>query len=108
VRDFEASKAGRFVQVKDKASGLPVHDLRYAGNNLTAEAGANLRELMKRMGHSSTKAALIYLHSTGERQRHLADAVGELARDAMRKTAKPDYRRKRSGTNVARRRTQAS
>ena len=24
VRDFEASKAGRFVQAKDKASGLPV------------------------------------------------------------------------------------
>jgi hypothetical protein len=24
VRDFEASKAGRFVQSKDKASGLPL------------------------------------------------------------------------------------
>jgi hypothetical protein len=27
----------------------------------TADAGANLRELMERMGHSSTRAALIYL-----------------------------------------------
>ena len=40
------------------------HDLRHTGNTLTATAGANLRELMTRMGHSSTRAALIYLHST--------------------------------------------
>jgi hypothetical protein len=37
--------------------------LRHTGNNLTATAGANLRELMARMGHSSTRAALIYLDS---------------------------------------------
>jgi hypothetical protein len=45
-------------------------------NALTADAGASLRELMDRMGHSSTRAALIYLHSSDERQRKLADAVG--------------------------------
>ena len=33
------------------------HDLRHTGNNLTAEAGASLRELMDRMGHSSTGTA---------------------------------------------------
>ena len=38
------------------------------------------------MGHSSTKAALVYLHSTSERQRAIADAVGKLAKAAMRKT----------------------
>ena len=42
-------------------------------------AGANLRELMERMGHSSSRAALIYLHSTDERQRTLADAVASQA-----------------------------
>jgi integrase len=64
-----------------KKAGLPVvhfHDLRHTGNNLTATAGANLRELMARMGHSSTRAALIYLHSTDERQREIADALGDL------------------------------
>jgi hypothetical protein len=45
------------------------HDLRHSGNALTADAGANLRELMERVGHSSTRAALVYLHSTTERQR---------------------------------------
>jgi Phage integrase family len=42
--------------------GIHFHDLRHAGNTLTADAGASLRELMDRMGHSSTRAALIYQH----------------------------------------------
>ena len=59
------------------ATGLDVHlhDLRHTGNQLTADAGANLRELMERMGHSSSRAALIYLHSTSDRQRQLAETV---------------------------------
>jgi hypothetical protein len=66
-----------------------------AGNTLTADAGASLRELMDRMGHSSTRAALIYLHSSDDRQRILADAVGQAARAALRDT-------RTSGTEVAR------
>ena len=65
------------------ATGLPgihFHDLRHAGNLFVADAGANLRELMERMGHSSSRAALIYLHSTSDRQRTLADAVADRAR----------------------------
>ncbi|MFB9676793.1 tyrosine-type recombinase/integrase [Streptosporangium vulgare] len=30
------------------------HDLRHTGNTLAANAGASIRELMERMGHSST------------------------------------------------------
>jgi integrase len=58
-------------------SGLDVHfhDLRHTGNQLVAEEGANLRELMERMGHSTSRAALIYQHSTIDRQHRLADAV---------------------------------
>jgi integrase len=40
---------------------LIFHDLRHTGNQLTANAGANLRELMARMGHDGERAALIYL-----------------------------------------------
>jgi integrase len=49
------------------ATGLSIHphDLRHTGNQLV-EAGANPRELMERMGHSTSRAALIYLHSTRE------------------------------------------
>jgi integrase len=37
-------------------SGTHFHDLRHTGNALTADEGANLREPMERMGHSSTRA----------------------------------------------------
>jgi integrase len=86
--------------------GVHLHDLRHTGNQLTANAGANLKELMARMGHDSERAALIYLHSTGARQRILADMVGkaasaELAKSKPRKAAKP------SGTRRARTRRPA-
>jgi integrase len=76
--------------------GVRFHDLRYAGNTPTADAGASLRELMDRMGHSSTRAALIYQHSSDERQRMLAAAIGEAARAVLLKTETA------SGTHVAR------
>jgi integrase len=46
--------------------GIHFHDPRHTGNNLTAAADASLRELIERMGHSSTRAALIYQHSSAE------------------------------------------
>jgi integrase len=78
--------------------GVHLHDLRHTGNQLTANAGGNLRELMVRMGHDSERAALIYLHSSAERQRVLADEVGRMAAAdlARSKTAEP------SGTQRAR------
>ena len=44
---------------------------------------------MERMGHSTSRAALIYLHSTSARQHHLADAVTARARSELGKTDKP-------------------
>jgi integrase len=84
------------------------HDLRHTGNTLTADAGANLRELMERMGHNSTRAALVYLHSTSDRQRTIADAVGTAARAALSNGQIPKGGGAPSGTKVARRRGQAS
>jgi integrase len=62
------------------------HDLRHTGNVLIASAGASLRELMARMGHASTRAALVYLHDTEDRQRALATAVSDLARGRLGQT----------------------
>ena len=45
------------------------HDLRHTGNTLAGEAGASLRELMDRVGPSSTHAALIYQHRTSLRDK---------------------------------------
>jgi integrase len=80
--------------------GVHFHDLRHAGNHYTATAGANMRELMDRMGHSSTRAAMIYLHSTDPRQRALADAVDEVIRNDLRNARKKT--KSQSGTDMAR------
>jgi hypothetical protein len=71
------------------------HDLRHTGSQLAAGADANLRELMDRMGHDSARAALTHLHTSAERQRAIADQVGENAKAALGK-------HKRSGTRMAR------
>lgn len=89
-----------------RAAGLPMihfHDLRHTGNQLAANAGANLRELMDRMGHSTTRAAMAYLHGSDQRQQAIAD---ELSRQAAAALGAPDPGR--SGTQRARRRGRAS
>jgi len=77
--------------------GVRFHDLRHTGNTLTAGAGANLRELMERMGDSSAQAAMAYLHATGERQRM-----------ELPNSQKPRRGGKASGTELARRRGRPS
>jgi hypothetical protein len=67
--------------------GVHIHDLRHAGNVLIANAGADPRELMERMGHSTSRAALIYLHSTSARQRELAETVASRVRSELARSA---------------------
>jgi integrase len=84
--------------------GLHLHDLRHTGNTMAAATGASLRELMERMGHASTRAALIYQHATRERDDVIAAAMGEMFASARRKGAAGS----RSGTQRARRKGTAS
>jgi integrase len=58
--------------------GLRFHDLRHTGNTLAAATGASTRELMARMGHASARAALIYQHSTRDRDTAIAAALSKL------------------------------
>jgi hypothetical protein len=62
-----------------------------------------LRELMARMGHSSTRAALTYLHDSAERQRKLAEALGDMARIELEKGKNRGIGLNASGTDLARR-----
>ena len=61
------------------AVGLPgfhFHDLRHTGNDLASGTpGVSLADLMARMGHASTRAALIYLHANQERDGKIADSL---------------------------------
>jgi len=73
-------------------SGFHFHDLRHTGNVLAGEAGATLRELMDRMGHATTRAALIYQHRSTQRDKIIADEISKRAQAEL----------KRSGTRRAR------
>ena len=57
---------------------LHFHDLRHTGNTLAAATGASTKELMSRMGHSSSRAALIYQHATAERELAIAQRLNDM------------------------------
>lgn len=61
---------------------LHLHDMRHTGNTLAAAAGASTKELMSRMGHSSSRAALIYQHATEDRDRAIAEALSRFVEPA--------------------------
>ena len=59
---------------------------------------------MERMGHSSSRAALIYLHATRERDQKIAAGMDRLFAEAKtRSTKKTGSTPKPSGTQRARR-----
>jgi Phage integrase family len=87
-----------------QAAGLPLihfHDLRHTGNNLAADAGAGLRELMERMGHSTTRAALTYLHASDERQRVIAEALSKISNSELKRRGSARSDRHATGTKAA-------
>jgi integrase len=56
-------------------AGLRFHDLRHAAGTLAARTGATAKELMARLGHSSSRAAMIYQHAAEERDRLIAERL---------------------------------
>lgn len=90
-------------------AGLPadthVHDLRHTGNTSTAETGASLAELMSRMGHSSARAARVYMHVRQERDKEIATTLDRMAKRELKRagTRRNDQLpAARSGTRRAR------
>lgn len=75
-----------------KAAGLSelhIHDLRHTGNTWASEMGASLRELMSRMGHSSTRAALIYIHQRDGRDQAIAAGIDAMITRDRRPAGSP-------------------
>jgi integrase len=82
---WAAGKAGI-----DPAVGLHFHDLRHTGNHLTD--GASLKDVVRRLGHASTRAALIDQHA--DRVSERAVASGPVGDDH---TGPGRYKRARGG-----------
>lgn len=79
-----------FERTRDTA-GLPhirFHDLRHTGQTTAAMAGANLADLMRRLGHSSMVAAKRYLHASDSRDQQIAAALSRLAEEGDPMTPK--------------------
>jgi integrase len=81
--------------------GLRFHDLRHSAATLALAAGANTRELMERMGHSSPQVALRYQHVMAGRDQAIAAALEELVQAAANLPTEPPAAEP-SGTLVAR------
>lgn len=62
---------------------LHFHDLRHVAATLAAATGAGTKELMHRLGHVSSQAALRYQHATPERDRAIADGLDRLISAAL-------------------------
>ena len=74
----------RWVAACDSAgvTALHFHDLRGSGATWAAHAGATLREVMERLGHSTPAVALRYQHATAQRDQAIAERLGTLMRAA--------------------------
>lgn len=83
-----------------RASGVPngvhLHDLRHMGATLSAQSGGTTKELMARLGHSTSKAALIYQHAVEERDQAIALALDEIGRRASERSLPREDRAKRA------------
>jgi hypothetical protein len=65
------------------AAGRPdlrIHDLRHGAAVMAAQSGATLAELMQRLGHSTSRAAMRYQHAALGRDAEIAIALSEMAR----------------------------
>jgi integrase len=71
----------RVWQPATRAAGvedLRVHDLRHTAGTLATAAGGSLREVMHRLGHSTTVAAVRYQHVMADRDAAIARELNRL------------------------------
>jgi integrase len=75
------ARAKRAAEVDDS---VRFHDLRHFAGTVAASSGASLREVMSRMGHSSSDASLRYLKAGEDRDREVATAIEHRLQSAGR------------------------
>lgn len=84
-RDGRPMRGDAVRQAFDRArrrAGMPgfrFHDLRHTGQTMAAATGATIKDLMRRLGHSSPAASYRYLHAVDGRDAVIAAALSDLA-----------------------------
>jgi integrase len=94
LRRSNFSRQWNAATSKAGLSGFHFHDLRHTGNVLADDEGASLRQLMERMGHGTTRAALIYQHRSKRRDQKLADAISKRVQAELKPAGTQRARRK--------------
>ena len=70
-----------FVRARTRLGlSLSFHDLRHTRSTMAAAAGASLADLKRRLGHSTSSAALRYMHPVEGRDQEIASALSDLAK----------------------------
>jgi integrase len=69
----------RYCPAREKAGrpDLTIHHLRHTALTIAGQHGATAAELQARAGHASQAAMAIYQHATLDRDRRLADQIGD-------------------------------
>ncbi|UOE45278.1 site-specific integrase [Agromyces larvae] len=78
------SRISEYMKPAREAIGRPEltwHTLRHTGATLAYQAGASVREVQNRLGHTTQAAAAIYQHAADGSDRLLADRLDELHRN---------------------------
>lgn len=57
---------------------LTWHDLRHTGATLAYTAGGTVRDVQDRLGHATSRAAMIYAHAADDSGRRLADQLADM------------------------------
>jgi integrase len=81
VEHLRQSALTRVFYPARMAAGRPdlrFHDLRHTGAVLAAQTGPTLAELMGRLGHSTSQAALRYQHVAQDRDAVIAARLSEM------------------------------
>jgi integrase len=82
MRGYSLRQAFERARTRAGLSHLRFHDLRHTGQTLAAAAGANMADLMRRLGHSSMAAAKRYLHASESRDHLIAQSLSALASES--------------------------
>jgi integrase len=59
--------------------GVRVHDLRHFAGTMTAQVGGTTAKTMRRLGHSTVSASMVYQSAVDSRDQAIAEALSRLA-----------------------------